>query len=341
MTMLRVRLNTTIRATERRLARTVVSTICLALLTVVSCPAQDFSAKPLRVVVGFAPGGSNDIVARVLAPRVGTSLGQQVIVDNRPGANGIIAAEAVAKSQADGYTMILTGVSTYVLNPLVYIKVPYDTLRDFVPVTTVAVMPQIMVAHPGLPVKSLKDIVALARRAPNTLTGASPGIGGLSHLTLELFKSLAKVDIEHVAYKGTSPALADLVGGYVPLLVSDLPAPLPLVKTGKLRAIAVTGETRSPLLPDVATAREQGFPALQATNWLGVMVPVRTAPATIARLHSALTAAVDAPESRERYTSIGVDPLTSPSTAAFTTFVREEFGRWEKVVHQAGIQLQQ
>jgi tripartite-type tricarboxylate transporter receptor subunit TctC len=286
------------------------------------------------VVVGFAPGGSNDIVARVLAPRVGTSLGQQVIVDNRPGANGIIAAEAVAKSQADGYTMILTGVSTYVLNPLVYIKVPYDTLRDFVPVTTVAVMPQIMVAHPGLPVKSLKDIVALARRAPNTLTELHRESAGFRISRSNCSKVWRRWIIEHVAYKGTSPALADLVGGYVPLLVSDLPAPLPLVKTGKLRAIAVTGETRSPLLPDVATAREQGFPALQATNWLGVMVPVRTAPATIARLHSALTAAVDAPESRERYTSIGVDPLTSPSTAAFTTFVREEFGRWEKVVHQ-------
>ena len=301
---------------------------------------QVFAARPLRIVVGFAPGGSNDIVARVLGPRVGATLNQQTIVDNRPGANGIIAAESVAKSAPDGHTMILTGVSTFVLNPLVYPKVPYDTLRDFVPVTTVAVMPQILVAHPGLPAKSLQEIAELARRSPGKLTAASPGVGGLSHLTLELFKSLGKLDIEHIAYKGTAPALTDLVGGFVPLLIADLPAPLPLVKAGKLRAIVVTGEARSPLLPAVSTAREQGFPGLQATNWLGVMVPTNTPAAIVSRLQAAFVAAVEAADSRERYATIGVDPLTSQSSAAFASFVRDEFGRWEKVVRQAGVQLQ-
>src|SRR5688572_1742578 len=293
--------------------------------------AQEFPAKPIRIVVGFAAGGSNDLIARALGARMTSALGQQMVIDNRPGANGIVAAEHVVKSPADGYTVMLTGVSTFVLNPLLYPKVPYDTLTDFSPVTTVAAMPQILVAHPQLPVKSLKDLVALARRSPGELTAATPGIGGISHLTLEMLKSTAKVEIENVSYKGTAPALTDLVGGHVPLLISDLPAPLPFVKSGKLRALIVTGEQRSPLLPDVATAREQGYPALQATNWLGVMAPARTPPAVLERLHAVFTAAVNAPDTRERYASIGVDQTTSASGAAFGTFVRDEFARWEKV----------
>jgi tripartite-type tricarboxylate transporter receptor subunit TctC len=303
--------------------------------------AQDFPAKPVRIVVGFPPGGSNDLVARALGLRMSAALGQQVLVDNRPGANGIIAAEHVAKSPADGYTVILTGVSTYVLNPLLYAKVPYDTLADFSPITTVAAMPQVLVAHPQLPVKSLKDVAALAQRSPGALTAASPGVGGISHLTLEMFTNLAKVKIEHVAYKGTAPALTDLVGGQIPLLVCDLPAPLPYVKAGRIRALVVTGPQRSPLLPDVATALEQGYPGLQATNWLGVMAPARTPPAVVDRLNAAFVAAVNAPETKERYATVGVDAATFPTGAAFGAFVRDEFGRWEKVVKQSGVQLTQ
>lgn len=303
--------------------------------------AQDFPAKPIRIVVGFAPGGSNDLIARALGARMSATLDQQMVIDNRPGANGIVAAEHVIRSPADGYTVILTGVSTFVLNPLLYPKVPYDTLTDFSPVTTVAAMPQILVAHPLLPAKSLKEIVALARRSPGDLTAATPGIGGISHLTLEMLKSVAKVNIENVSYKGTAPALTDLIGGHVPLLICDLPAPLPYVKSGKLRALIVTGEQRSALLPDVPTAREQGYPGLQATNWLGVMAPARTPPAVLDRLHAAFTAAVNAPDTRKRYASIGVDQTTSASGAAFGSFVREEFARWEKVVKQSGVTLTQ
>jgi len=321
--------------------RKYLAAACLPLvLAATFAAAQDFpSARPVRIVVGFPPGGSNDIVARALGPRVGATLGQQVIVDKRPGANGIIAGEHVAKSAADGYTVILTGVSTFVLNPLVYQKVPYDTVRDLAPVTTVAVMPQIIVVHPQLPVKGLQDVASLARRRPGELTGASPGVGGLSHLTLELFKSLAGANIEHIAYKGTAPALTDLVGGHVPILVCDLPAPLPHVRSGKLRALAVTGEKRSPQLPDIATAVEQGYPGLQATNWLGVMAPARTPAPVIERLHGAFVAAVDAAEIRERYTAIGVDPTSFARPDAFGAFIRSEFGRWEPVVRKAAVQL--
>ena len=302
--------------------------------------AQELATKPVRIVVGFAPGGSNDLIARALAPRITSAAGTQAIVDNRAGANGMIAAEHVARAPADGQTVILTGVSTFVLNPLVYSKVAYDTLRDLAPVTTVAVMPQIIVAHPSLPARSLKEIADIARRSPGTLTAAHPGVGGLSHLTLEMFKGLANLQITDVSYKGTAPALTDIVGGHVPLLVSDLPAPLPLVKAGKLRALAVTGEQRATLLPDVQTAREQGYAGLQATNWLGVMAPAKTPAAVIERLHAAFAAAVAAPESRERYSSVGVDPLVSKTPAAFGGFVRDEFARWEKVVRQANVKVQ-
>jgi tripartite-type tricarboxylate transporter receptor subunit TctC len=301
--------------------------------------AQDPGTKPVRIVVGFAPGGSNDLVARALAPRL-TPGGVQAIVDNRPGANGMIAAEHVSRSSPDGYTVILTGVSTFVLNPLVYAKVSYDTQRDLTPITMVAAMPQIIVAHPSLPARLLREVAEVARRSPGMLTAAHPGVGGLSHLTLEMFKGLAKLQITDVAYKGTGPALTDIVGGHVPLLVSDLPAPLPFVKSGKLRALAVTGEQRTPLLPDVQTAREQGYGDLQATNWLGVMAPAKTPPAAVERLHAAFIAAAAAPETRERYASVGVDATVSKTPAAFRSFVRDEFARWEKVVRQANVRVQ-
>lgn len=324
-----------------KISRSIFSIACASGLAMAGHSfAQDLGAKPMRIVVGFAPGGSADIIARVLGARIGAGLPQQPIIENRTGANGIIAAEYVAKAPGDGYTVILTGVSTFVLNALVYPKVPYDTLKDFAPVTSVAAMQQILVAHPGLPVKSLKELADLAKKSPGKLTSASPGIGGISHLTLEIFKSIGKYDIDHVAYKGTAPALTDLIGGYVPLMIADLPAPLPYVRSGKLRALTVTGEARTPLLPDVPTAREQGFPALQVTNWVGVMVPVKTPPAVVAKLHDAFVAAVQSADTRDRYSAIGLDPLTAPTTAAFGNFVRDEFTRWEKVVRQSGIQLQ-
>ena len=319
-------------------------TCTAAILAVIACTfvalAVNAQEKPVRIVVGFAPGGSNDLVARALAPKITSGGGAQGIVDNRPGANGMIAAEQVARSAPDGTTLILTGVSTFVLNPLVYPKVAYDTQRDFAPVTSVAVMPQIIVAHPSLPAKSLKDLAEIARRSPGALTAAHPGVGGLSHLTLEMFKGLANLQITDVSYKGTAPALTDILGGHVSLLVSDLPAPLPMVKTGKLRALAVTGERRAALLPDVPTSREQGYPGLYATNWLGVMAPAKTPSAVVERLHASFVAAVSAPDTRERYSSVGVDTATSKTPESFATFVREEFARWEKVVRQANVKIQ-
>ncbi len=322
--------------------RAALSCVCmLAPLFVAAAACAQEVGKPLRIVQGFAAGGGHDTVSRLLAPIVGTQLGVQVIVEARPGANGMIGAESVARSAPDGNTIFLSGVSTFVLNPLVYSKVPYDTLKEFAPITLVAATPQILVAHPGLPVKTLNDVAALAVRNPGKLSAGSPGVGGLSHLTLEMFKRMAKADIAHVAYKGTAAALNDVLGGHVPLIIGDLPGPLPHVKSGRLRAISVTSEQRSPLLPDLSTASEQGYRELQSTNWYGIMAPAGVPAATVMRIHAALVAAAQSPQTRERYASLGIDPVVSTSPAAFTAFVREEFTRWDTVVRSTGIQLQQ
>lgn len=324
-------------------ATTIIGTVCAAGAVFAVVPqalGQDAGTRPARIVVGFAPGGSNDLVARALAPHVKSANGTPAIVDNRPGANGMIAGEHVARSAPDGSTVILTGVSTFVLNGLVRQRVPFDTRRDLAAITAVAVMPQIVVAHPSLRASALTDLAGIARRAGVELTGAHPGVGGLSHLTLEMLKARTGLKIVDVAYKGTGPALADIVGGHVPLLVCDLPAPLPLVKAGRLRALAVTGAQRAPQLPDVPTATEQGYPGLQATNWLGVMAPAKTPPAVLARLHQAFVAAVSAPETRDQYARVGVDAFTSSTPAAFATFVADEHARWSDVVRKANVQVQ-
>ena len=324
-----------------RLKGTVLSMLLAVPVFFAHAAAAQETAKPLRIVQGFAPGGGHDVVARLLAPLVGSHLKVPAIVEGRTGANGIIAAEYVSHSAPDGSTVFLSGVSTFVLNPLVYKKVPYETLKDFIPITIVGDTPQTLVAHPGLPVRTLGDVAALARRSPNKLSAGSSGVGGLAHLTIEMFKNIGKLDIEYVAYKGTASALTEALSGYVPLLVGGLPALLPHIKSGKLRAIAVTGAERSPSFPDLPTAREQGYPGLQAMNWYGVMAPAGVPPATVSRLHAAFVSAIEAPETRVQYSRTGVDTMSSPSSAAFASFVRDETARWEKVVRTTGIQLQQ
>src|SRR5687767_3623643 len=236
-------------------------------LTCAIAQAQDFPTKPVRLIVGFPPGGSNDIIARVLAPKVSELLGQQVVVENRAGANAIIATDFVAKSAPDGYTLLLGSVSPLVISPHAYSKLPYDTLADFAPITTVAMTPEIFAVHPSLPAKSLKELVALARSQPGKLSLASSGNGGLPHLAIELFKTTAGVNVLHVPYKGAAPAITDTMGGHVDAIAMDLPPVLPHVKSGRLRALAMASERRTPLLPELPTSGEQGLPALLAVNW--------------------------------------------------------------------------
>ena len=236
--------------------------------------AQEFPAKPIRVIVGFAPGGSNDIVIRIVAPKLAELLKVQVLVENRPGANAVIGTDAVAKAAPDGYTLGLVGVSNLILNPLLYPKNPYNALNDFTGLTTVGVTHQVLSVHPSVPARNLKEMIALAKARPGQLNVGSPGAGGLKHLTLELLNTLAGTRIEHIAYKGGGPALMDALGGQIHGVLVDIAAPYPYIKQGRLRALAVTGESRAKQLPDVPTVVEQGV-KMVSLNWFAVVAPAK------------------------------------------------------------------
>jgi len=301
-----------------------------------SLPAQDYPAKPIRMIVGFPPGGSNDIVARHLAPRVGELLGQQIVVENRPGANATIGTEYVARSPADGYTILLGSVSPLALSPSTYSKLGYDTLRDFAGVTTVAMTPELVAVHPSLPARSLQELIALAKVQPGKLTFASAGNGGLPHLAIELFKTLAAINLLHVPYKGAGPAVTDLLGGHVTGIIMDTPPLLPHVKSSKMRALAIAAEQRSPLLPDLPTAGEQGVKGLIAVNWFAIMTPAKTPRPVQEKLHAAFVKAVHAKDIQDRLRAVGVEPMTYATTEAFVKFLQGELQRWAKVAKESG-----
>ena len=311
------------------------SLILMSMLALVA-QAQTYPSKPIRLVVGFPPGGSNDIVARIIAPRLTQILGAQVVVENRPGANATIGTDHVAKSAPDGYTIVLGSASPLVISPFTFSNIPYDTLRDFAGITTIASTPEMMAIHPSLPARNLKELLALARAQPGKLNFASSGNGGLPHLATELFKKLGKVNVVHVPYKGAGPAAVDLVGGHVHGMIIDMPALYPHVKSGKLRGIAITADKRTPLLPDLPTSGEQGMPQLIAVNWFAIMAPAKTAKPVVDKLYGALAQTVNAPDIKEQLRAQGVDTYLQTSTEAFTAFLRDELGKWEKVAKESG-----
>jgi len=298
--------------------------------------AQAYPTKPIRLIIGFPPGGSNDIVARQMAPKLTQLLGAQVIVENRPGANATIATDFVAKAPPDGYTIMLGSASPLVISPFTYPNIPYDTLRDLAPITTVGSTPEMIAIHPSLPARNLKELVALAKSQPGKLNFASSGNGGLPHLAIELFGTLGKVKVLHVPYKGAGPAAIDLMGGHVHAMIIDMPALAPGVKSGKLRGIAVTAEKRSPLLPDLATTGEQGMPGLIAVNWFAIMAPAKTPRPIVDRLYDAMVKAATAPDMKQQFDTVGVEVLVQPSPEAFTAFLRNDLVRWGKVAKESG-----
>ena len=298
--------------------------------------AQTYPTKPIRLVVGFPPGGSNDIVARQLSPRLGQLLGVQVIVENRPGANATVGTDYVAKSAPDGYTLTLGSASPLAISVFTYPNIPYDTLRDLAPITTVASTPEMIATHPSLPVRNLKELVTLAKQQPGKLNFASSGNGGLPHLAIELFRKLGAVNIVHVPYKGAGPALTDLMGGHVHAMIVDVPVLAPGVKSGKLRGIAVTAEKRTPLLPDLATAPEQGMPGLIAVNWFAIMAPAKTPKTVVDRLHEAIVKAATAPDMKQQFDTIGVEAFVQQSPEAFANFLRNDLVRWGRVAKESG-----
>jgi tripartite-type tricarboxylate transporter receptor subunit TctC len=297
--------------------------------------AQSLAGKPMRLLVPFPPGGPTDIVARPLAQMLGDALKSVVVVDNRGGAGGIVGADAVAKSVPDGRTLLMGTVGTHAINPTLYRNLPYDAVRDFTPIALVAVAPVAIVAHPSQPMKDLADLVALAKRIPGKLTYGSAGNGTPGHLTAEMFKALAGIDIQHVPYKGSAPAVTDLIGGQIQLMFDPLQSVLSNVQGGKLRAIALSSKARSSVLPNVPTIAESGYNGFESTAWWGVFAPAKLPAELSGSLVAEIELIVHSDAFRAKLEHLGVAPSVL-SGRAFAEFHRAELDKWGKAVRDSG-----
>jgi tripartite-type tricarboxylate transporter receptor subunit TctC len=298
--------------------------------------AQEFPSKPIRLIVPFPPGGPNDLIARVVGQKLQEILKQQVVIDNRSGAGGALGTDVVAKAPPDGYTIAISSSGALAISISMQEKMPYDTLKHLKPITLVATVPELLVAATSLPAKDLKELIALARAKPGTLNYASSGPGGMPHLAGELLKVAAKIDIVHVPYKGAAPAVNDLLGGQVQMAFFDLPVLLPQVEAGKLRPIAVGGRERAPSLKNVPTTAELGYPQVVAENWYGMVAPIATPPAIVARLNQATAEALRDPGVKEKLSSQGLT-LIGNTPDEFTAYIRAEIEKWAKVAKAAGL----
>ena len=299
-----------------------------------SAAAADFPTRPLRIIIGFPPGGATDLVARLLTPKLSEAFKQQVIVDNRPGANGALASELTAKAAPDGYTMHLGTLAALVITPAIT-KVSYDPFKDYSPIGRTVSLQNIFIAHPTLPVKNIPELIALAKTRPGKLNFASSGTGSTGHLSGELLKTMAHIDMTHIPYKGGGPALTDLLGGQVELFVAIISTAVPQVQAGKARALAVTGDKRSPALPDVPTVAET-IKGYESTNWYCMLGPPHMPAPLVERWHREMTAALNSPEIKQALFDRGID--AAPTTPAqLTAYLRSETAKWTKVVKASNI----
>jgi tripartite-type tricarboxylate transporter receptor subunit TctC len=301
--------------------------------------AQSFPVKPVRVITPFTAGSAIDTLARVVGQKLGDTWGQQVVIDNRIGANGIIGTEAAAKAPADGYTVYLGNISTLAVNPHLYLKLPYDALRDFAPVTLAATIPVVLVVHPSLPVKSVRELIALAKAHPGQLNYASGGTGSAQHLPMEMLRVDTGINIVHVPYKGLGPAFSDVLGGQVPMMFTGVSNVVPYMKTGRLRVLAIGSPRRSATLPDVPTVAEAGVPGFDFDSWTGYLVPVGTPRELIVKLHADITRTLVAPEVRDKLVTLGFD-LVGGTPEAFATLIRNDIARFGKLIKAAGIKAE-
>ena len=299
--------------------------------------AQPYPAKPIRLVVPYTPGAGTDTIARILAQKTGESLGQQVVIDNRPGAGGTIGTEIVAKAPADGYTLLFAPTS-HAINPGIYPKLGYDTQKDFAPISVVASLPVVLAVEPSVPATSVRELVALAKSKPGQLTMASSGNGTVFHLTGELFKDAAGINIVHVPFKGGAPAVAALLGGQVNMTFETSVTLVPHIRSGKLRALGVASPRRIALLPDVPTLAESGFPNLLAENWYGLYAPAGTPKEAIARLYAELNRAIHSPEVREKLAQQGAE-IRENTPEQTAVFLRSEMVKWAKVIKDSGAKV--
>ena len=301
----------------------------------IASSAAGYPDKPVRFILPNAAGAATDTVARIFAAKLGEIMGQQFIIDNRPGAGGIIGVEAVAKAAPDGYTLLQCGISQ-AISPALSRKLPYDARKDFARIAQYGAVPNVLVVHPAVPAKTLKEFVAHAKKNPGKVRYGSPGIGFTPHLTMELFKTTAGIDVLHVPYKSGSQAIADVLGGQIETQFNNLPSQLPNIKSGKVRALAVTSAQRSAQLPDVPTISESGYPGFEMTVWYGMCAPAKTPRAILTQLETGVSKSLAAADLRQRFADQGVEPRVITG-AAFDELYNNELARWAKVVQAAGI----
>jgi tripartite-type tricarboxylate transporter receptor subunit TctC len=320
-----------------------ISTNCLSLVApavlmlALAAPAsaQQYPTRPVRFVVPYAPGGSSDTLARTLGQKLAESLHEQVIVDNRPGGNGNIGMEIVARAVPDGHTIVFAYIANLAIAPSLYAKLPFDPVKDYAPVTQIASSPNVLTAYPAVQAKNLQELIALAKAKPGQVTFASVGIASPGHLTGELLNNLAGIKMTHVPYKGSGQAVTDLLGGHVQVMFSGFSSTLPHIKAGKLRPLAVTGAKRSSALAEVPTIAEQGFPGVEATAWYGVLAPASTPKSVVTRLHGELVKILKLPDVAQRLDGLGFEIVGSTS-GEFGAYIKSEIRKWEKVVKASG-----
>ena len=310
----------------------------IAGLRAIAAGAQTtYPNKPIRIIVPFTPGGSSDILGRAIGKALGEAWQQPVIVETKPGAGGAIGADAGAKAAPDGYTLLMGHIGTLAVNPTLYPKLPYDPVRDFAPVALVAMVPNVLVVNPNVPARTVAELIALAKARPGTLTSSSGGTGSAAHLAIEYFKLATGTDITHVPYKGTAPAVTDLLGGQVTMTMTGLPPLIEHIRAGKLRALGVASNARRPQIPDVPTIAEAGVPGFEATQWYGVVTPARTPGAIVDRLAAEIRRSLAQPELKARLEAEGAQPANM-GPAEFQGLIRAEIERWAKVIRAAHIQ---
>ena len=325
------------RCTLRRLAQHALA-ICFA-AAATAAHAQTYPVKPVRLIVPTAPGGGTDISARSIAPKISEFLGQQVIVENRAGGNTTIGNDFVAKSPADGYTLLM-GISSIAINPHTRSKMPYDTIKDFAPISQVVIVPLVLVSHPSLPPRTVKELVAFARVRPGELNYGTGSVGSNPHLAMALFLSMTGLNVIHVPYRGIGPAMIDLIGGHLHLMMANVLAALPHIRNGRARALGVSSSQRSNVAPDIPTIAEAGVPGYAVVQWFGVLAPAGTPPEIIAKLHSATVKALQDPQVKQRFLADGGETVGN-SPEEFAAIIRADLARWGKVVKAAGIKPDQ
>ena len=299
--------------------------------------AQSYPTKPIRIIVPFPAGGATDIFTRLISQKLTENLGQQVLVDNRAGASGIIGTEILVKSAPDGYTLMITATH-HAINPSLYKKLPYDTAQDLVALTLVATSPNILLAHPSFPANTVQELIAMAKAKPGQLNFASTGIGGSNHLSGEMFKSMAGIDMVHIPYKGAAPAMNDLLGGQVSLMFDTPAAGLPHIRAGKLKALAVTSAKRTAIAPDIPTIAESGVPGYEALSWFAMYGPAKMPKEIVTRINTEVVKVLHLPEIQKRFADLGAEPVGN-SPEEFAAYLKSEMAKWAKVVKDCGARL--